>query len=613
MAATTVRGCWRSGLIVVAGLALGGGIARADESDKPVPVGGAAAEARATVAGPPMNPFRCRGEAEAITRDLTTDEIRDEIGRRVGHPTEEGDPPTMVAHKLCVLAELKRRVGDGDAGSYYEQAIAANPEEPGYELWYGSYLGGARGAAGPLVEPAEKHFYRAIAKLDQRRARGPLADYDESTAEWTQRRLLDLYQRDGLPVLGWKAFRYGSSDLSLPGVTLSSVAQTSADTRDFYYGNEMRAFTGEAAFSESALRLGRPLSNTEKFNLIRAPLRLGFDNRLRIRHNWLGAIDFEHHWFTAYDAQISEFTKPNDYVDVKVQELGVGYSRVFDLYPLFDVALEGSVRQTSRTGTIEFLPDQEQSFLTYEATPTLSRFLGPDKISLKGAYVLMAVPDVEGGMPYERDRGQTIRALHLEYAMYRQVLLPALNRGSLRLERRPTRGWHFYTGVAEEASVYGLRQVVSRDFYLGSTLKGLGHYDLTLQGTLYRNGTKFVDPDAPAMGLQTDDSQSTSQYRTTVAVARRLIDEDITPGLPKSYLGFAPASLVLVVPVTHDLAVKGSSDFANVRAGAELWLKVIGTGLGGASFLITAGYDYQYFYNQSRAMHMGHLAIRLGW
>jgi hypothetical protein len=559
------------------------------------------------------NPFKCRGEAEAVARDLSIGEIRVEIERRKSAPPEEGEAAPVTAHKLCVIAELMRRVGDGDAPDYYERAIATDPSEPGYELWYGAYFGTVRGAAGPIIEAAEKHYYRAIEKLDQRRQAGPLADHDQITEQWTQRRLLDLYQRDGLPLVGWKAYRYDDSDLALPGVMLSSVFQMSSDTRDFFYGNEMRAFTGEAAFAESILRLGRPLTNTERFNLIRAPLRTGWNNRVRLRHNWIGALDLQHRWFQAREAQIGIFTEPNQYVDVEVTELGVGFDRVFGFGSLFDLDLAGNVRRIYRTGTVEFLPELQQAFTTYEATPTISRFIGPDKLSLRGTYVYMAIPDVMGGAPYEQARGQTIRALHLEYALYRKVRLPSLSGGELNFDRRYTRGWHWYAGIAEDSQVYGLRQVGMRDHYVGTMLKGLGDYDVSLQGTIYTAKTEFVDPDAPEMGLQEDVSQHHSQYRTSAALTRRLIDEDVTPGLPRSRFGLAPASLVLVVPVSHDLGLRGSNAFENVRAGAELWLKLIATGLGGTTFLVTAGYDYQYFYRQSRAMNMAHVAIRMGW
>jgi hypothetical protein len=564
--------------------------------------------------GPAINPFRCRGEAEAITRDLRTSEIHTEIERRLARPYEDNDPPTIVALKLCVIAELKRRVGAGDAAEWYEKAIERNPDEPGYELWYGSYLGQVRGAGGPLIEGAEKHYYRGVAKLEAKKKAGKAVDYDEITGEWLQRRLMDLYQRDGQPITGWKAYRYDPGDTYMPGLMLSSTFQTSADTRDFYYGNEMRLFTGELLFAQSALRRNDELENSEKFNLIRAPLRIGWNSKLRLRQNWLGALDFEYRYFKAYDSQIDEFNNPDVRVDVTVSEFGLGYSRVIPVWKLFDFNLSGGVRLTDRTGTVEFEDKLTQEFPTVELTPGIARFVGPDKISLRGAYVWMGLDDIEGGMESDRARGQTIRAAHLEYAMYRPVTLPTL-KGGLRFERGYTRGWHFYTGAAEEVSVYGVRKVTTRDYYGGTTLKGYGAYDVTLQGTYYTGRTAVAPMLTPGRfgPVEIDESQSHSQYRTTFALARRLIDEDVTPGMPKTFGGFAATSLVLVVPISHDLGLAGPKLYENVRAGAELWLKLVAPGLGGTTFLLTGGYDYQYFYDQTKAMHMGHLALRMGF
>jgi hypothetical protein len=585
-----------------------------DAAAEPAPATTAVPAAPSNDPGPAINPFRCRGEAEAITRDLRTSEIHTEIERRLAKPYEDLDPPTIVALKLCVIAELKRRVGASDAAAWYERAIERNPDEPGYELWYGSYLGQVRGAGGPLIEGAEKHYYRGVAKLEAKKRAGKAVDYDEITGEWLQRRLMDLYQRDGQPLTPWKAYRYDGDDTYKPGLMLSSTFQTSADTRDFYYGNEMRLFTGEFLFANSDLRGNGDVTNTEKFNLIRAPLRIGWNTKLRIRQNWLGAVDLEYRYFKAYKSQIDEFNTPDKRVDVTVSELGVGYSRVIPVWKLFDFNLAGGVRLTDRTGTVEFEENLTQEFPTVELTPGIARFIGPDKISLRGAYVWMGLDDIEGGMESDRARGQTIRAAHLEYAMYRPVTLPTL-KGGLRFERGYTRGWHFYTGAAEEVSVYGVRKVTTRDYYGGTTLKGYGHYDVTLQGTYYTGRTAVAPPiGAGGFGpLMNDESQSHSQYRTTVALARRLIDEDITPGMPKTFGGFAATSLVLVVPLSHDLGLEGPKLYENVRAGAELWLKLVAPGLGGTTFLLTGGYDYQYFYDQTKAMHMGHLALRMGF
>jgi hypothetical protein len=562
--------------------------------------------ATATAAADPVNPFRCLGEAEAMAKDLTNDQIRDEVRKRV-----EAVPKAGV--ELCVVAELLRRIGDGDAVDWYEKAIEADPEEPGWELWYGHYLRNVRGAAGPHVEQAERHYYRALNKLEARRKSGTPPPFDEITDEWVQKGLLSLYQMDGQPLLWWKSYRYDPSGLMAPGLFLSSRFSISADTHDFYYSAEMRNFTSEKAFSESSQRLDRPLTARETYDLIRAPLRYELVNRARIRHNWLGAIDLLHHWFKAEDSQIIQFNQPTVFTDVDVTELGVGYARVFDLYPLFDLGLEASVRRISRTGVVEYLPDATETFNTYEVSPTLSRFLGPDKLTVGLTWVWLDVPDATEGPEVERARDHVIRAIQVDYAMYRSVVLPQLHRGSLRLRRMYTRGWHFYGGYADDTQVFGTRQVLRRDVYLGSSLKGLGDYDVTLQGTLYTAGTSYYDATMLDAGLIEDESQSNAQVRTSLILSRRLIDEEASPGMPRGWAGFSPASLVLVVPLHWDVAAEGGDDYENVRTGAELWLKAHSAGLGGTTFLLTAGYDFQYFHRVSRAMHMAHLDLRVGW
>jgi hypothetical protein len=556
------------------------------------------ARAQMPTGAPDRNPFGCRGEAEAIARDLLPDEIADEIRKR-SEPVP-GEDPHDAARRFCVVAELMRRVGDVRAPSFYEKAIAADPDEPGYELWYGYYYRNVRGAAGPNLEEAEVHHYRALEKLDRRRRAVGATDFDPATYEWTQRGLLTLYQSDGVPLLPAKAYDYAPDGLAAPGLFLSAIFSVSGDTHDFYHSSEVRNFTSEELFSQSAMRLNRPLTATEKYNLIRAPLRFDNQDRLRFRQNSFGALDVSYHYFNGQSLQIDDFSKPNHFVDVNVSEIGAAYDRVFDLYPLFDLNLRAALRHVARTGVVEFLPTQEQSFFLYEASPTLSRFIGPDKMSLNFTYVLMDIPRLETGVLSERARGETIRSAYLEYAMFRQVG-PA------------TRGWYFFAGYADDSQIYGQRQVMRRDLYGGTNLKGLGAWDVGVQGTVYTGNTYYVDPAGMAMDLLEDRSQQNAQYRTTLIFARRLIDEDTVPGLPHAHAGLAPASLVLVIPMSHDVAVIGPSDYEDIRVGGELWAKLIGTGFGGTTLLLTGGYDYQYFYRQLRSMHMAHLDVRVGW
>src|SRR5450755_2953662 len=87
--------------------------------------------------GPEINPYECLGRYEAATGNRSMTQVRAELEKRL-HPLFEGDEPhTVRAMKLCVVAMLESRLGDDDAGEHYARAVQENPEEPGYELFYG--------------------------------------------------------------------------------------------------------------------------------------------------------------------------------------------------------------------------------------------------------------------------------------------------------------------------------------------------------------------------------------------------------------------------------------------------------------------------------------------
>ena len=77
--------------------------------------------------------------------------------------------------------------------------------------------------------------------------------------------------------------------------------------------------------------------------------------------------------------------------------------------------------------------------------------------------------------------------------------------------------------------------------------------------------------------------------RASLITQLRIIDQEAIPGVPPSSLGFGVDMLNLVFPLHVDRALSGRRDFENLRAGSELWLKLFGTGLGGAAVLVTAG------------------------
>jgi hypothetical protein len=558
--------------------------------------------ARAWAADAP-SPFACLGEAQAIEAGLGTSDIGQERDKRVDEPAPPGEPAAERAHRLCVVAELMSRLGDVRAPAYFERAIAAAPDEGGYELWYGQYLGGVRGANFPLLERAEVHLYRALEKVRARRARGGERPFDATTEEWAERRLMDLYQADGFPALPWKGYPYSVDGTDGPGLAVTGQARASIDTNDFVDVSDVRKFTSEAAFAGSVERLNRPLLRSEEQTLVRAPPRYEVFARARVRQNVLGSLDFGYRELWIEHGQIMRFDQPTNFVDARVEQYGVTYRRPLDLYPIADATLEASYQRVDRVGIVEYFPTQWEHINLFEAKPVLSRFVGPDKVTAGMNFVYMDMPDIVGGEIDQRKRGRAITAFYFDYAIYRPLLLPSISGGGVHLHRRSTRGWHFFGGAAFDNEVYGTRLVQRRDYYGGTSLLGMGRWDVTLQETVFQSGVT----DAQGFDLS---PLANAQLRTSVIPLFRIVDGDAIPGLPASG---SPASMNLVFPLRWDKATQGAHDFENFRAGAELWTRYLVPGLRGTSFLVSGGYAYQYFYELDKGLHVARIDVGMGW
>ena len=548
------------------------------------------------------SPFACFGEGQALVSGLTVSDLGAERDARLAEPALPGDA-TALAHRMCVIAELMSRLGDERAGSYFERAIAAAPDEGGYELWYGAYLGGVRGASFPLIERAEVHLYRALEKLRARRAKGDVRSYDATTQEWAQRRLIDLYQADGLPALPWKGYPYSSDGTDAPGLFLTAEGRASVDTNDFVDVSDVRKFTAETVFAGSIERLDRKLTRSEEQAIVRAPARYEVLARARVRQNVLGSLDFGYRNLSIEHGQIMRFDQPTNFVDAHVQQYGVTYKRAFDLYPVVDATIEASYQRVDRVGIVEYFPNEWEHIDMVEVKPAISRFLGPDKVTAGANFVYMNMPDTVGGEIDQRKRGRAITAFYFDYAIYRPLLLPSVSGGGVHLHRRSTRGWHFFGGAAFDNEVSGTRRVQKRDYYGGTSLLGIGRWDLTVQGTVFQAGVT----DAEGFDLS---PLANAQFRTTVVPLFRIIDGEATPGLPR---GGAPAFLNLVFPMKWDVATQGIHDFENFRVGAELWTRYIATGLRGTSFLISGGYAFEYFYNLDKGLSVARIDVGMGW
>lgn len=621
----------------------------------------AAAEDR----GPEINPYECLGRYEAATGNRSMSQVRAELEKRT-HPLFEGpEPQTVKAMKACVVAMLKSRLGDSDAEDYYKMAVENDPEEPGYEFWYGRYFSGFRGARGVIVESAEDHFYAALKKLDAKRAAGKFRDYHAVVEEWTHKQLMYSYQEDGMHLLPWfKGYpQHGDQGHTPPDLAISGQFHISKDTRDFFRNNEMRLFTGEMMFINSSFRQFQ-LDKGQLYALARTPVRWRAEARGRIRQNFLGAFDFSVAKEQMQNGQVvSYYLPPGDtrgpsspawnyeqqrrrngetpFGDVNVFEAGVGYERVFPLFPIMDFKLKGGVKYFDRQGVVEFHPEKHEKFFGYEARPSFSRFIGPDKLTLDLIWVYLNVTDVSFGVPSEKGRGKYIGAANLEYAIYRPFVLPAVKNGTLTMARTPTRGWYWNVGAAKDDDVYGTHTVLRNDVYLGTRYEGAGNWDFQLQGTYSTSDIRALELSTGKVLPVSGQPMKSTSFRASGYLQYRLINPDAIPGVNGRVI--APDMVHVVVPVSVDKGLSGSCDnvifneltgepmagskqwigygeakdcykmYENGRIGAELWTKFYATGLLGPAVLSTIGYDYQYFWTLKKAVHNVHMSIRMGW
>lgn len=589
---------------------------------------------------PELNPYECLGRYEAATGNRTISQIKQEIKKRLPELDNKDEPKSVNAMKHCVVAMLMSRTGDGDAPLHYEIAVQNAPQEPGYELWWANHYSMFRGARSPVTETAEVHYYASLKKLKALRDSGKYRAYHAVVEEWTKKRLMVLYQQDGVHVIPGKLYPQQPFGLYAPGFSIGAITGFSKDTRDFNRKgdwNEARTFTLEQQFANSDVRAGgasRPdpyfkgLQPFEKYEIPRAPLRYHLDVKLRYRQNPIGTLDAVYEVAHAEQSQITGFYYPagcgldktmlcteldgskNGLNDVDVRQIGGAYERVLPLYPLFDAKVGLSYKRVHRTGVVEFLPNKAEDFNLFEGKLALSRFVGSDKVTAELGYTYFDMPLGEGPVP-EQQRSRHIRSALLEYALYSPLVLPSLTPGEPSFLRTPTRGWYFYAGIVQDDELYGFRTVTKRDIFLGSRFEGSGAFDITLQGTYATGKQTFSNADTGM--LFSDPTQAFAGFRTNLTPQVRLINPDAIPGISWGF-----DSLMLVFPISHDLGLKqASKDYENIRAGVEMWGRLFSPVLGPA-LLLTGGYTYQNFYNinggaNPKGMHLFMLNARLGW
>jgi hypothetical protein len=236
-----------------------------------------------------------------------------------------------------------------------------------------------------------------------------------------------------------------------------------------------------------------------------------------------------------------------------------------------------------------------------------------DKLTVSGTYVFMDIQPIDDctatPSPFNV-RGRRIAAANVEYAIYSPLVLPQVSLASLRGYRTPTRGLYLSAGYVNDNEVFGDHRAINETIYGGIRLEGPGAFDIGITESMYTASGKV----SQAGGVEVPNYDiSGRSLRSSLTVAARIINPDETPGIPGSWGPFAAHSLNWVFPASFDKVLAGRTDFENFRIGTQIWWQMFGLGFGGPAFLVTAGYDYQYFYRIPKHMHNVSVTFRLGW
>lgn len=522
------------------------------------------------------NPFIGFDQAAQLTSTMGLVEIRSVIAARLKRASHD-------AQSYLLLAELMKRTGDSRAEDYYQKAIDENSSEPAYELFYSDYLRNFRGPGRPLFDRAEKHYLRAQTKLRQLPKQ---QQWDHITAARVERGLVALYQEDGVPVVTL----HSEENTARPLLFFSSSNRFARLLGDFDNVDDIRGFTSEALLAAS--RLSRDLPDDVLQRIVRVKDQFDTVNRFRVRYKRFPVIDLSYRHRGIERSQITNFFEPTKFNRTQVNEFGFSVEKTFAVN-VFDLSLRGGYKKANRQGGVEFLPRRTEKINQYEARAAVSRFVGPDKTILEAVHVFQ---DIDQDVPNPIRRDRRIIAAKFTYELLRFSLKTAY------LRRFETRGVHFFAGILNDKERFGTARLVKNDYFIGSSLKGLGNFEITLQPTIF---TSRVD------GVI--DQRRNSQYRTDFIFLWRIRDEEKEPGLPERVRWLNPAFIHVVIPFKHDLAIQGLNGFENYRLGIALDTKFFRTGSQRTTFLASASYNYQRYYKLNKNLNLLSLSISMGF
>ncbi len=565
-----------------------------------------------------IDPYACAW----FTAKVPQAEFKAEIERRLVTPPAEDSPE--YPYRLCIIAELMKRVGDPRAASYYEQAIALHPEEPALELIYGEYLQWLRGVRnGGLVMEAKERYRRAQEKIANLKAQERWgARNDARTSDDLKKSLFYLNRANGI------GLSFGSQD---PFVFFSTITEVRNDTVAFdYQWVDSRDLNGEALFAQSVI--GRMLSNRELKDLARQKFGVVTSNRLRFQLGELRAVDLTYRYLRFDNTKIPDFNNPTQFVNDVGHELGIGISNDFRLPNGFDLFVKAAAEWSRRTTPALTFNAQKEDVQRYDAIIGLSRLIGegkivgefqfthqnwdpgfnwddinsykgsllyqsrlfgPNRLTLNGYFVFQ---DVDPSQSFPDNDNQRAIVTQATYAF----AVPDILFGNNIHEGEVFGGF-----IEEKTLIASGNEVKRKEFFAGMALRrielapGLNPFDVTYRSSYYESDVKF------------DSSQAHTQWRNLLTFGYRLVENPQVQWLPDRGSAIQPALLNLEVPIRHDGSVEGLREFANYRVGLQLKGDFIFTRTPVPfPFYGTLGYAFERMYHLGENFHV--FLFRLG-
>jgi hypothetical protein len=476
------------------------------------------------------------------------------------------------------VAEVMKCLGDPRAVDHYEGATVAEPDEPGYELFYAD----------------------GLEKTHRLRQPGATAcAWDDDVAGRLDRGVVALYQEDGLPVLTWRSAVAGSDPVERPLLFLGGLVRHARATGDLDQSSDVRDYSSEAAFAQSRVRRNAALDPDQLRQMIRAREPFETVVRARLRYKDMPALDGFLTSRRTVGAQVTDFFEPFAFSDLRLTGYGFSATKPFTAGHGIDVRLEAGFRKVRREGLIEFLPDTPEDVRQLDVRAAISRYAGPDRVT---ASLTFAHQDITPGLDLLPARDRTLASATFTYQIFRRLGARETTFG----RRFETRGIDLFAGTLHDREAFpaavAADDVVARrrDYFVGVAARGLGRFDVTVQPTFF---TARVD---------SDPSQDNSQYRTHLSVLYRIVDEEARPRSAMGGPGMHLAFLHVVVPIAHDVARTGLDAFESYRAGVELHAKFFSAARRGVTFLASVRYEFQRYYALDRNLNLFGAGVSMG-